>query len=88
MASPQPPTEQLLDEWRRAESAINAVDAGTPAHAVATHEANARREAYQRRIDELEDERRSLTGRGDRPRLAAVLHLERPLPETDPSRHS
>jgi len=88
MASRQPPTEQLLDAWRRAESAINDVRPGSTDYARAVQEANARREAYQHRIDDLEDERRSLTGHGAPPTLAAVIQLERPLPEGDPSHHS
>jgi hypothetical protein len=84
MASRRPSTEQLLDAWRRAESAINAVDPGTADHAVAIHEATSRREAYQHRIDELEDEHRSLMGQAHPPKLAD-LHFDRPIPDGDAS---
>lgn len=46
-------TQELLDAWRQAESAINDIEEGSIARMFMTQRADEAREAYQARIDAL-----------------------------------
>jgi hypothetical protein len=57
-------TEELINAWRTAESAMNETAEGSVARMFATQQADEAREAYQARIDELAETKVDQTPRG------------------------